>query len=313
MTETMRLLPLPAPRRRRTRPELHPARLPRNHRARSIPRPPPTIAPTPSAKPSSATKPSTNSPTCRFAGAIDARTDTHQRDRPRPGATSGGIALAAVPLFAVRRLSATYTRGKLTVRSRQAVHPLGQGRRPQPHRPLRPARFPQRGGYRLPAPSPRPASPTARSRTPSTWSSRRASRPAASRCSNQRWAVLPPGIPLHELDPDFPGGPQFGARWNHIGAAAEYSLLLLQRLRPSAALPRAAQLRPAARRRAALLSADAHVRRRRRRPARAGHAEGRGRVLHLHQSRSPTSTCSTCSNSNARPASGRSSAATPAR
>ena len=40
---------------------------------------------------------------------------------------------------------------------------------------------------------------------------------------NQRWAVLPPGIPVHELDPDFPGGPQFGARWNHIGAVAEYS------------------------------------------------------------------------------------------
>ena len=40
---------------------------------------------------------------------------------------------------------------------------------------------------------------------------------------NQRWAVLPQGIPVHELDPAFPGGPQFGARWNHIGAAAEYS------------------------------------------------------------------------------------------
>ena len=44
---------------------------------------------------------------------------------------------------------------------------------------------------------------------------------------NQRWAVLPPGIPVHEQAPDFPGGPQFGARWNHIGAAAEYSLFFL--------------------------------------------------------------------------------------
>jgi hypothetical protein len=40
---------------------------------------------------------------------------------------------------------------------------------------------------------------------------------------DQRWAVLPPGLPVHELDPAFPGGPQFGARWNHIGAVAEYS------------------------------------------------------------------------------------------
>jgi hypothetical protein len=41
---------------------------------------------------------------------------------------------------------------------------------------------------------------------------------------NQRWSALPAGIPVRELAPDFPGGPQFGARWNHIGRSAEYSL-----------------------------------------------------------------------------------------
>ena len=41
---------------------------------------------------------------------------------------------------------------------------------------------------------------------------------------NQRWAVLPPGLPIAEQKPDFPGGAQFGARWNHIGRIAEYSL-----------------------------------------------------------------------------------------
>jgi hypothetical protein len=40
---------------------------------------------------------------------------------------------------------------------------------------------------------------------------------------NQRWAVLPAGIPITERQPDFPGGPQFGARWNHLGRVAEYS------------------------------------------------------------------------------------------
>src|SRR5437763_1329118 len=38
---------------------------------------------------------------------------------------------------------------------------------------------------------------------------------------SQRWAVLPSGVPVHELEPDFPGGSQFGARWNHIGGVAE--------------------------------------------------------------------------------------------
>ena len=41
---------------------------------------------------------------------------------------------------------------------------------------------------------------------------------------NQRWAVLPPGSRSSRSAPRFPGGPQFGARWNHIGTAAEYSL-----------------------------------------------------------------------------------------
>jgi len=41
---------------------------------------------------------------------------------------------------------------------------------------------------------------------------------------NQRWAVLPTNIRVIEEQPDFPGGPQFGARWNHIGRLAEYSV-----------------------------------------------------------------------------------------
>jgi hypothetical protein len=41
---------------------------------------------------------------------------------------------------------------------------------------------------------------------------------------NQRWAVLPTNIPIVEDAPRFPGGAQFGARWNHIGRTAEYSL-----------------------------------------------------------------------------------------
>jgi hypothetical protein len=40
----------------------------------------------------------------------------------------------------------------------------------------------------------------------------------------QRWAPLPEGVPIAEEAPRFPGGAQFGARWNHIGSAAEYSL-----------------------------------------------------------------------------------------
>jgi hypothetical protein len=40
----------------------------------------------------------------------------------------------------------------------------------------------------------------------------------------QRWSGLPAGLPpIRDLDSRFPGGTQFGARWNHIARLAEYS------------------------------------------------------------------------------------------
>ncbi len=39
----------------------------------------------------------------------------------------------------------------------------------------------------------------------------------------QRWVVLPAGLPISDGGARYPGGSQFGVRWNHTGAA-EYSL-----------------------------------------------------------------------------------------
>jgi len=39
----------------------------------------------------------------------------------------------------------------------------------------------------------------------------------------QRWVVLPAGLPVTDGGARYPGGSQFGLRWNHVGAA-EYSL-----------------------------------------------------------------------------------------
>jgi hypothetical protein len=44
---------------------------------------------------------------------------------------------------------------------------------------------------------------------------------------NQRWTVLPPeaaGVPIVDAGARYPGGSQYGARWNHTGAGYEYSL-----------------------------------------------------------------------------------------
>lgn len=48
---------------------------------------------------------------------------------------------------------------------------------------------------------------------------------------NQRWAVRPEqaaGIPLDDLGARYPGGSQFGFRWNHIGDGYEASLVLYE-------------------------------------------------------------------------------------
>jgi hypothetical protein len=48
---------------------------------------------------------------------------------------------------------------------------------------------------------------------------------------NQRWTVLPQplsGIPLESAGVSYPGGPQFGARWNHTATPLEYSFSVFQ-------------------------------------------------------------------------------------
>ncbi len=44
---------------------------------------------------------------------------------------------------------------------------------------------------------------------------------------NQRWAVLPPlppGVSFRDAGAEYPGGSQWGARWNHVGSSIEFSL-----------------------------------------------------------------------------------------
>ena len=44
---------------------------------------------------------------------------------------------------------------------------------------------------------------------------------------DQRWTVIPPqanGVAIEDLGARYPGGSQYGARWNHTGSGYEYSL-----------------------------------------------------------------------------------------
>ena len=246
-------------------------------------KPRPTIAPTRWARRSSATKPSTSSPTCASPPpwtCAPILTSETERDLRRLLVGPRDASVRSLPCAA----SAPPTRAAAS-RCRPASN-SSAGARPtcSPPPTASPPAISQRGGLRISAHHRRARHLRHAGRHARFRSSAPRLTPSRIPLLNQRWAVLPPDIPVHELDPDFPGGPQFGARWNHIGAVGRVLILFLQRLRPSAALPRAAQFRALARRRAALLSADAHVWRRCGGATGPGHAEGRGRVLHFHQS-----------------------------
>ena len=127
------------------------------------------------------------------------------------------------PLFAVRRLSATYTRGRLTVEAGKQLIRWGKADVLTPTDRFAPRDFVNVvDSEYLPVTAARLTYGTQADTLDVIFAPRLT--PSRIPLLNQRWAVLPPGIPVHELAPDFPGGTQFGARWNHIGAIAEYSL-----------------------------------------------------------------------------------------
>ena len=201
----------------------------------------------------------------------------------KPAATAaspGGTAAPAGPLFAVRRLSAIYSRGKLTVELGKQFVRWGKTDVLNPTDRFAPRDFLNVVDSDFLGITAARVTYGTQSDTIDVVFEPRLT-PSRVPLLNQRWAVLPAGIPIAEQPADFPGGPQFGARWNHIGSAAEYSLFLLQRLRQPAALSRPAPTGAPGRRSHALLSADADVRRRPRDSAAARDGEGRSRILHV--------------------------------
>jgi hypothetical protein len=181
----------------------------------------------------------------RFAGAVDVRTDSHQQT----GRDWEGVWWDRTfrrPLFSIRRLSATYTRGRVTLEAGKQLVRWGKADVLTPTDRFAPRDFLNvvESDF-LPITAARLTYGTQEDTLELIFSPRLT--PSRVPLLNQRWAVLPTGIPVHELDPAFPGGPQLGARWNHIGSVAEYSFsfyngydhLPLFQVQPNFALARA--------------------------------------------------------------------------
>jgi hypothetical protein len=161
------------------------------------------------------------SPRLRISGGFDARTDTH-RETERDFGLSWWDRERLRPAFEVRRLSATYTRGKLTVEAGKQFIRWGKTDVLNPTDRFAPRDFINVVDNDFLGVTAARATYGGQSNTLDLVFSPRLT-PSRIPLLDQRWAVLPAAIPIAEQPPDFPGGPQFGARWNHIGGVAEYS------------------------------------------------------------------------------------------
>lgn len=162
------------------------------------------------------------SPAIRFSGAFDAQTDTH-RQVEREFGLSWQDRDRLRPAFAARRLSVTLTRGKTTLELGKQLIRWGKTDILNPTDRFAPRDYLNvvRSGF-LPITAARLTYGGQSDSVDLVFAPRFA--PSRIPLLDQRWVVLPEGVSVGELPPRFPGGPQFGARWNHIGGWAEYSL-----------------------------------------------------------------------------------------
>ncbi|HJZ99337.1 MAG TPA: hypothetical protein VKE70_22655, partial [Candidatus Solibacter sp.] len=154
----------------------------------------------------------------RFAAGVDARFDTHQQTS-RDFTLSWFDRTRRRPAFGVRRLSATYTRGRLTVEAGKQLIRWGKTDILNPTDRFAPRDFLNVVDAEfLPITAARVTYGSQADTIELVFAPRLT--PSRIPLLNQRWS---PPLPLVEAAPDYPGAPQYGARWNHIGGAIEYS------------------------------------------------------------------------------------------
>jgi len=157
-----------------------------------------------------------------LAGAFDARTDTHLQTE-RELSLSSWDRQRRRPAFEVRRLSATYSRGKFTIEAGKQFIRWGKTDILNPTDRFAPRDFVNVLDNDFLGITAGRVTYGDQANTVEVVFAPRLT-PSRVPLLNQRWAVLPTGLPIVERAPNFPGGPQEGVRWNHIGRTAEYSL-----------------------------------------------------------------------------------------
>jgi hypothetical protein len=158
----------------------------------------------------------------QFAGGIDARADTHE-EVDRIWELSWDDRERRRPSFEVRQLNATYSKKKLTVVLGKQFVRWGKADILNPTDRFAPQDYLTVVDTDFLGITAARATYGGQSNTIDlVWEP--LFTPSRIPLLDQRWSNVPAGIAIGELPPAFPGGSQFGARWNHIGGVAEYSL-----------------------------------------------------------------------------------------
>jgi hypothetical protein len=164
-------------------------------------------------------------------GSLDARTDSH-RQTARDGVVDADDRSIQRPAFSVRRLSATIHRGKMTAEVGRQLIRWGKTDILNPT-----DRFAPRDYLSsvvdtdfLGVSAARVTYESGGDTLDLVWQPWFT--PSRTPLLNQRWTSLPPQasgvsitpISINDAGARYPGGSQYGARWNHIGSGYEYSL-----------------------------------------------------------------------------------------
>jgi hypothetical protein len=160
----------------------------------------------------------------RISGAIDTRTDTH-RQVEREFRIDWQDRSMQRPALSLRRFSAAYTKGGLTAEFGKQFIRWGKADILNPTDRFAPKDFLEVINYDFLGVLAARATYERGANTIDLVYTPRMT-PSRSPLPNQRWVVPPPesdGFAFRDLGSRFPGGGQFGARWNHLGPGFEFS------------------------------------------------------------------------------------------
>jgi hypothetical protein len=165
-------------------------------------------------------------PWLKISGAFDARFDSH-RQADRDAVLDVNDRTLQRPAFSLRRLSATIHKGKFTAELGRQFIRWGKADILNPTDRFSPKDYlGVVDSDFLGVTAARVTYESGANTIDLVWQP--LFTPSRSPLINQRWTVLPGQaegiIPIFDRGARYPGGSQYGARWNHVGAGYEYSV-----------------------------------------------------------------------------------------